>query len=160
MHQSASEFRVRNLGFWETISIYDIVGKIRQCMKRQDGESAGEHRQVAMVCHQFRQEWKTITSLRISTENGLNHVLAILDTSQIVSDISYRPRGQPMGLQDLAVELGIPFGREDFQTVHYEHYSYWESNNKKRIIVRGPKLDLWTCYESLDKVRSSLPWLT
>jgi hypothetical protein len=101
-------------GIAEAISIYDVADKVRQCMKRQDDANIGEHRKIDLVGQWVREEDVAMKALRVSKKKDLDSVVANLDTAIMGAEMFHRPKGEPIALQDLSVELEIPIEEQDF----------------------------------------------
>lgn len=96
------------LGAPERVSIYNMEDKVKECLDIKD-HLTNEARPIILVKH-GGTELRTLYSLRVTKNNGLQNVQVVLDTCRIAREVLNLAHNEQLGLDDLCGELG--FGRE------------------------------------------------
>lgn len=97
----------------ETIAIYDLAWKLRECLSIVD-ERSGERRKVVLVCRQYGELLRTLQTLGVSNAD-MPSLMCVLDTHYLSVDILGRPRGAHLRFKDLAAKLSIPLYKADLE---------------------------------------------
>lgn len=138
----------------ERVSIYDMKNKVKECLAIKDNLTS-ESRPVILIKH-GGSELRTMTSLRVTKNQGLQHVQAILDTSQIAAEVMGLSHNQQLGLDNLCAKLGVPCEGENRKF----HIAGNDANRILRVLLLlavqyHGKLGL-PCTESQARLISSL----